>query len=151
MAAAVLVPLAINAGIMGVGLLINKFRKRGTQKRAASQIADEVEALMQQNLQAFLASDRTEADKQAALQNFDDLWNEFVRQVRLYGAPGEQGILDRQREPVVGDRLPGVDWFALYRDPIANAMVSSATTTSSIIPGLAIALLGLGLVAYDRR
>ncbi len=70
---------------------------------------------MQNNLQAYMNSPRTPEDQQAALWNFDQLWQAVVQScsdTRL-GDAGRRCINDRIR----GGQW---DWFSYYRDPIAN-------------------------------
>lgn len=141
--ASIWVPV-IGGAVAGVTWAIGHFLKRGRQKRAASQVADEIERLMQDNLNAFLSSSRSEPERQQALQNFDALWDRLVEVLSELGSPGQQGIIDRAREPQLGDRLPNVDWFALYRDPIANAPQKSDGV--SLLPLIAGVLLLIGLV-----
>jgi len=113
----------VGAAIAGVTFAILAFlnRKRPKQKTATTQIANETEQHMVANLRAWEASEKTVADQEQALLNFDQLWGAMVAEVsqEAYGPPGEWTVTDRAREPISGDKLPGVDWFQLYRDPIA--------------------------------
>lgn len=107
----------VGAVIFGVttaiGLWLN--RKRPKQKVATTQIVNEAEPFLQQNLQAWNQSAKTFADQAAALANFDTIWGEVVR------ACGDPTMGDPGRW-CIDDRKPGGkwDWFARYRDPIVN-------------------------------
>lgn len=115
-AAAVPVIGAAVAGVMlGLQLIIN--RKGPRQKVASTQIVDELEPLLKNNVIAYLSGPRTRASQAAALQNFDDAWaylagGEACGNPQL-GNPGQACIADRNR----GGRW---DWFSYYRDPIAQ-------------------------------
>lgn len=89
----------------------------GQQKIASTNIVNQVEPLLKQNLAAYLASSRTSADQEAALANFDAAWSGVVQQCGnpQLGQAGVNCIADRER-----GATSGYDWFALYRDPIAD-------------------------------
>ena len=143
MAAGAIISGAIAGVTAGIQLFLN--RKRGQQKLTASAIADETERLMQQNLEAWQSSNKTAADRAQALANFDALWNKFVYDMSTLGKPGAQGITDRAREPQLGDNLPGIDWFKLYRDPIENEPGSKMPSEGGSIPIMPLALIGIGI------
>lgn len=115
----------IIAGVsLGLAAIFN--RKGPKQKIASTKIADEIEQLLKENLEGYLASERTRTIQAYALKNFDDAW-EFLSGPQGcgnpdLGEPGRRCISERQR----GGFAPwcptgtGCDWFALYRDPIAN-------------------------------
>lgn len=113
-AAAVPVVGAIVAGVT-IGLMALFNRKGPKQKIATTQIVDSVEPMMAENRDGYLSGPRTVSSQAQALANFDAGW-EYVRQHcgdATMGEPGKRCISERQR----GGRW---DWFALYRDPIAN-------------------------------
>lgn len=129
----------VGAAIAGATLLVGLFlnRKKPAQKVATTQIANEVEGLMKENLLAWKQSDKTIVEQQQALANFDGLWNRFVELTAedpQMGSPGKQAVVDRKREPQGGDNLPGIDWFAFYRDPIANDTARQLTKAESFLP-----------------
>lgn len=106
----------IVAGVsLALGLLFA--RKRPRQKVLATQIVNEIEPLLKQNLEGYLAGPRTRASQAQALKNFDDAWAWLTSAEACgnpdLGDPGRWCIEDRQR----GGKW---DWFAMYRDPIAN-------------------------------
>jgi hypothetical protein len=70
---------------------------------------------MQQNLAAWNASDKSNANQAQALQNFDAAWQSIVNfcSQASEGNAGKRCISERQR----GSQY---DYFAAYRDPIAN-------------------------------
>lgn len=99
-------------------MILSWMRKRGAQKVAATQIVDEAEPLLAQNLDAFRSGPQTSSTRAAALRNFDDVWA-FVQAEcgrRELGAAGERCISERQPGGVW-------DWFAAYRVPIEAAIV----------------------------
>jgi hypothetical protein len=122
-------PVVVYAAITGVTTALNLIlgRKRGAQKRAATAIVNDLEPLLQQNLEAYLASPRTTADQAAALANFDAAWQQLVSSQYLgnpdLGEPGNRAIADRSR----GGQW---DWFSYYRDPIANDPAAGSTVTA---------------------
>ena len=122
---------AVTAGIAAVAILVMALlsRKGPAQKVATTNIVNQVEPLMRQNLAAWNASAKTCADQAAALANFDALWGEVV-------ANCAQSSLGDPGHSCLDDRLPaGVkfayntfningngmyDWFSYYRAPIEN-------------------------------
>ncbi len=104
------------AGItIGISQLIGWINKRGQQKIAATKIVDEVEKYMQMNVNAWNQSSKTKTNQQAALNNFNQLWEQMVKALSQgdLGSAGERGISDRAR----GGQW---DWYSYYYDPIAN-------------------------------
>ena len=123
----------VGAVIFGVTTAIGLWlkRKKPGQKIATTQIVNEAEPFLVQNLQAWNSSAKTFADQAAASANFDAIWSEVVR------ACGDPTMGDPGRW-CIDDRKPGGkwDWFARYRDPIANDpnVVPNPTLTESILP-----------------
>lgn len=119
----------IGAAIAGVTLAITALlsRKGPKQKVYTTSIVNEAEPLLQQNLSAFMASPKTQADKDAAVANFNDLWDRVVLSCNTpeLGEPGQRCINDRKR-----GSTKGYDWFALYLDPIVNTPVQAASKMS---------------------
>lgn len=115
LAAAVPVIGAAIAGVMiALTLLFN--RKGPKQKVATTQIVDAVEPKLAENRDAYLALPvHYQSAQTAALANFDAGWQYVVSQCNIpeMGDPGQRCTSDRQR----GGQW---DWFAYYRDPIAN-------------------------------
>lgn len=112
------------AGItIGLTLILN--RKGPRQKEIASQDADQVERLLQQGVQAYLA-DPTAANQAAQIANFNAAWAWLVSADGCgnpdLGDAGRRCIAERQR----GGSAPwcptgtGCDWFTDYLDPIVN-------------------------------
>lgn len=150
----------VGLAILGVTTAISLWlgRKRPKQKIATTQIVNEAEPLLVQNLAAWHQSPKTLADQQATLNNFDIVWSRVVTQCSdpEMGTPGEW---------CVDDRKPGGkwDWFARYRDPIASDpnVVANPTVVESLLPsqlqnvfngegGISpmLLLLGIGLVGF---
>lgn len=139
----------IIAGVT-VGLTLLFSRKGPKQKVATTKIVDAVEPLLRDNLNGYLSGPRTRASQAQALANFDAGWQYVVEHCDIpeMGNPGKA---------CVSDRSPGGqwDWFAYYRNPIANdtevrddvgAAVSDtvATLNSATVGGLPAALLLAG-------
>ena len=143
----------VGAAVAGVTLALALIfnRKGPKQKRATTAIVNDLEPLLKQNLDAYLSGPRTSADQAAALKNFDDAWEWLASSQALgnpeMGNPGQWAIGDRNR----GGKW---DWFAYYRDPIANDSPAASSVDqafASITGGnnqmlLAIALLALGVL-----
>lgn len=115
------------------GTIYNLFHNPLTaqQKVASSNDANQVEQLMKQNVAAWQSSDKSCASQQQALSNYDQL---FARLVQLCGqvggTPGTACIADRE-----GVRNGGngkFDWYAYYRDPIANDQCVGSTVLNSV-------------------
>lgn len=129
-AAATAVPLAfrmtpavagpVGAGIALAGSLISALVATsgcGPTCVLASNIVDRLEPQLKANRDAYLSGPRTTTNQAAALANFDAAW-QWLSSVQACGA-AELGDAGRR---CISDRSPGGkwDWFAYYRDPIAN-------------------------------
>ena len=116
----------VAAAIAAIQLLFS--RKGPKQKVATTKIVDQVEPILKQNLAAYLASPRTQSDQAAALGVFDAGWAYVVQYCDIpeMGAPGKECVKDR----AAGGEW---DWFAYYRDPIANdpAVIPDAMVDAS--------------------
>ena len=110
---AILVSSGITAGIQ---MLFG--RRRGKQKVAATNIANDAERLLKQNLDNYFSvpkEQRTSALKQAALVNFEVAWQ------GLQQACNDPSLGDAGRR-CISERVAGGqwDWFAAYQQPIAQ-------------------------------
>lgn len=156
----------VGAAVAGVTVALTLLfnRKGPAQKVATTKIVDQVEPLLQDNLRGYMEGPRTYASQEQALQNFDAAWAYLAEKcgASVMGEPGQRCISERQR----GGSAPwcptgtGCDWFALYRDPIANDVPASsgrpggdfADTVSSVFTdesgnlNLGPVLLGAGLL-----
>lgn len=116
--ASLAVPL-IGAAVAGVALAITALlnRKGPKQKVETTRIVDQLEPLLKENVEAYLAGPRTVSSQAAALASFDHAWAWLTSAEACgnpaYGNPGRACIADRQR----GGKW---DWFAYYRDPISG-------------------------------
>jgi hypothetical protein len=121
----------IGAVVAGVASLIHSWISRvgPKQKVASTIVVNQAEPLLQQNLAAWNASSKSCAEQAVCLAAFDQVWNAVVQSCAdpSLGDPGHSCIDDRM--PVgmnfsyntfdlVGNGM--WDWFAFYRDPIAN-------------------------------
>ena len=148
------VPIA--GAVAAVGLIIYGWMaRRNAQKVAATHVVDEAEPLLAENRDVFLSlPNPSTSDQAAALQYFDVVWGQVVKECRaIGGGGGERCITDRQ---------PGGmwDWFAFYRTPIESAPVSSAGVFSSpleiargnpLLAAGAVALLTWAALSGSRR
>ena len=124
----------IGAAIAGVTLAVGLWMNRmgPKQKVYTTRIVDEAEPLLVQNLDAWRRSPKHRSEQAAALQNFDAVWAAVVASCDRpeMGAPGQNCIRDRQR-----GSTKGYDWFALYRDPIANDPNVTADPVDAFLSG----------------
>jgi len=130
------VPVAfdpISAGI-SVGMMAFSawLSRRGPQQKVAStSIVNELEPVLKENLDLYLAGPRTKVRQSAHLAQFDQAWA-YLKSAegcgnQELGRPGQNCIADRSR----GGRW---DWASYYRDPIANdpeALADTATTPAA--------------------
>lgn len=152
-------PIGAIAGALA-GLLTNIFKGCGSSCTLTSDEANQVEQALQQNLEAYFASPRTQADQTAALANFDNTWAQLVQYCGnpSFGQAGQNCVSDREEGSCAYKTTPGSwngctwqgagangsgstcwNWFVGYRDPIANdpCVQPNATTapTSTASPG----------------
>lgn len=150
------------AGLVTVGSLIaNQFHGCGQTCIAATQIVNQVEPILAQNLSTYLAAPVHYASMQAAaLNNFDTAWAAVLQACSnpALQSAGKNCIADRQQggchyhtSPGGWQQSGGVwtyrgagasgsgstcwNWFVGYRDPIAN----DPTVVADPMPGAAAA------------
>lgn len=148
--------------VAGVTLALTALfsRKGPKQKRATTEIVNQVEPLLKENLEGYLSGPRTPEARAQALANFDAAWAWLVDQCGqpAMGEPGRRCIAERQRggsAPWCPTRV-GCDWFTLYRDPIEQDTVSEGSSSTFLAPGgsgvssagLWMLLAGSALVAF---
>lgn len=142
--------LAVPAIGQGVGVALAKlFGRRGaTQRRATTDIVNELEPILRANLDAYLTGSRSAEAQRQAIANYDQAWAWLQDQCgqTTFGEPGRACIGDRAR----GGRW---DWFALYRDPIAATVTERAGEASELpteeygaAPWIAVALIAAGVL-----
>ncbi len=141
----------IGAAIAGVTLAITYFLQRNAryhaEQEAATKVVDEAEPLLQQNLSAFMSSSKTAENKQAALQNFDYVWNQVITTLTQYEQQfPEKGNEDPAIRGITERSLGGKwDWFAYYRVPIEQTPVTAASSTTPIADTVAGMFSSMGL------
>jgi hypothetical protein len=147
--AAILVSLGTIGGPVGLAiaglaaiapLIVSLFHGCGQLCIQAANLDNQAVLLLWQNLNAYLSSPvRTFSMRAAALNNFDTLWSSYVQAEASVPTQGQISITERQRGGVskwacqspAATRVrsscqgappccSGVDWFVMYRDPIAN-------------------------------
>ncbi len=123
--------LAIGAAVTALQIWWSRSRLAGQRRITATEIVNQVEPVLQQNMAEYLGrSDRSKSLQAEALNNFDVMWQVVVEAcgVSELGQAGRRCISDRQR----GGQFK---WFERYRDPIARdstGVVSSVV--ASILP-----------------
>jgi len=129
----------IGPAIMGATLLIQHLIANsgcGITCIETSQWANEAEPALAKNLDGYfsLPTPRTQTQKALALANFDSIWGQLVSMCSdpSTGDAGKRCISDRQAgackwKQTASNTVPGSpavgqcwNWFAGYRDPIAN-------------------------------
>jgi hypothetical protein len=115
----------IGAAVAGITLaLVAWFNRKGPkQKVQTTQIVNELEPMLQQNLAGYLSGPRTVTSQAQALANFDAVWNALVENCRIeeMGDPGVRCVTDRQAGSCQWKEGGQCwNWFVGYRDPIAN-------------------------------
>lgn len=108
----------------------------------ATQIVNQIEPYLQQNLANYLALPipRTQAEQQAAEAVFNNAWAEVTSTTSGCGNPalgtaGQNCISQRGPNGSIPNH-PGVNWFTLYYDPIANdPNVAPNTTATDLVSG----------------
>lgn len=151
-----------------IAIALWKARKGPYQKVATTQIVNEAEPVLQDNLKAYMEGPRTPDTQAWALANVDDVFGQIQALCGdpQMGKPGERCISERL---VRGGSAPwcptgtGCDWFILYRDPIANdanvripdapaagsvfdSLTRGATSGNGEGLSLLLPLLGVGLI-----
>lgn len=163
MTAGMLSPEPISKAVLlaaaGLTSLVGRlFRGCGASCIAATQVVDQVEPALKQNVLGYLEGPRTMADQRHALAAFDYAWSEVVRACSnpALGDAGRRCISERDRG---GRPSWGANWFELYRDPIANDTPTDTGTFSgaagalidnpdlALTPEYSSVLLPLGLLA----
>jgi hypothetical protein len=166
---------AAAAALIAVGSLIaGMFKGCGSSCVIASNDANKIEPLLQQNVQAYLsATVHTASLQAAALNNFDTVWSALTTACSdpSLGAAGQRCISDRQQGSCAYKTSPGGwqngqyvspgangsgstcwNWFVGYRDPIANdptvvpdpAPSATANPVSSVAAGIDSLVSGSG-------
>jgi hypothetical protein len=144
---AIAIPAAIS---IAQQLLIGPIKKLisgcGPSCVMTSNWANQAEAILKQNLDAWRASaTKTQSVQAAFLANFDAVWNHLVQQCGQVSGPAGQNC--------IGDRQSGAchfkdagqcwNWFIGYRDPIANDPSVVPDTAASAINTAASSASGL--------
>jgi hypothetical protein len=142
----------IGAALVGATLLASYLIRNsgcGQTCIVTSQWADQAEAMLKQNLAAYLALPvpRPASAQAVALANFDAVWKTLQQQCGQSGTgdAGKRCISDRQAGACKWRDSAGAcfNWFSGYRDPIANdadvvddsAVAQLSSAVSSVLPG----------------
>jgi hypothetical protein len=146
---------AIGLVTMGIEALLNS--GCGQSCIITSDWANQAESLLQQNVQAYFSipTPRPYADQQAAIANFNQIWNYLVSQCSnpQLGAAGQSCISDRQEgackwktQTTTALGPPGqcYNWFNAFLDPIQNdTNVAPPVSSSPISTGATSAVSSL--------
>lgn len=124
-------PIGLAAAGVAIALSLIFSRKGPQQKVASTRIVDDLEPILSENRDGYLNNpQRTEADRLAALANFDEAWR-YLTSESACGAPqlGEPG------RRCISDRAPGGqwDWWRRYRDPIDDGPALRAASPADIL------------------
>lgn len=120
--------IGVQAGITAATQALAALRRRGFNKRQATQYVDQAEPLLALNVEQFRARPSLTAQR-AAVEEFDATWRE------LEGLCGDPSLGAAGRR-CISDRVRGgpLDWFVLYRDPIANYQFPAAAWAAEVAP-----------------
>jgi hypothetical protein len=151
----------IGAAVAGVALLVTDLVKNsgcGQTCIETSQWANQAEAALQQNINAYFAlpAPRAKSNQDLALQTFDQIWAALTGPNNCgnpaMGDAGVRCITDRERgackwrSTVNVTAYPGAvpvgecwNWFLGYRDPIAND--PDVVPDSTLLPAATTAVL----------
>lgn len=142
--ASLAVPL-IGVGVAAVIGAIALIKNSGCGQTCiiTSDDANKIEPLLKQNLDGYMAGPHTVASQQAALQNFDYLWNMLAQACGnpQLGNAGKRCITDRQAGSCKWQDNSGGcwNWFVGYRDPIANdPNVKASVSLDSLTGGASV-------------
>ena len=131
---------AVSVGFMAFSAWLSR---RGPQQKVASTaIVNELEPVLKQNLDAYLAGPRTSSRQALHLAQFDMAWHYLKSQEGCgnpeLGKPGQNCIADRSR----GGQW---DWASYYRDPIANdPQLKPDPEIPTATPSEQVSVLGFG-------
>lgn len=134
MSVAVAVPV-IGAAIAGITFAILQFTQGCQSCVVTSNQANKIEELMKQNLSAWQASNKTCAERQQCISNFNALWQVLVDFCSnpQFGGAGKNCIGDRQEGACHFKNVDGCwNWFIGYRDSIANDSCSDALVVNNL-------------------
>ena len=107
--------IAVAAAAALVPIIINAFKGCGQTCIAATQIVDQAEGYLKQNVAAYQSGPHTRSSQAVALDTFDQMWGQVLQ------GCGNPALADAGRR-CISERSRGGrwDWFVYYRDPIAN-------------------------------
>ena len=169
------VPIAgqiIGAALVVTAVIASMFKGCGSSCILTTNEVNQVEPLLQQNLQEYLAAPASAATQTEALNNFNQLWQGVVTycQQPSMSSAGKACISDRQQGSCAYKTSPGGwqqsgsgwsyvypgangsgttcwNWFVGYHDPIANdpriAAAASASSSAAGSPAASSSTAGL--------
>lgn len=123
-----LVGVAIAGVTLVVGAWLSNIAKHNAEKTAATKIVEQAVPLFEQNLAAFKSvPNPTQADKDQALANFDNIWGQVVQAC-------SNPALEDAGKRCISERQPGgkYDYTTYYRIPIENTPVSANVVSSAL-------------------
>ena len=135
------IPIAgpfIAAAAALTGIIASFFQGCGNTCVEATQIVNQIEPYLQQNLANYqaLPIPRTQAEQQAAEAVFNNAWSQVLAACGnpALGTAGQNCISQRAAGGSIPNH-PGVNWFTLYYNPIANDPNVAPNTTVSDLTG----------------
>jgi hypothetical protein len=158
------VPTLIAGAVLEIGAAIqNFFFQPDCNKIATTQIVNQAEIFLKQNLgawQALTPAEKTSQTQQAALMNFDNVWAQVVKACGSgqFASAGQACIADREQGAChYQNNGQCWNWFVGYRDPIANdpavvanaaaSPITSLLASTGLDPTLLLILAAAGLLA----
>lgn len=122
--AALAIPV-VGAAVAGITIALTMLlnRKGPKQKVATTQVVNEIEPLLKQNVEGYLAGPPSDGAYAQALENFDGAWQWVLENcdTPAMGEPGQRCINDRKKGACkFKENGECWNWFVGYRDPIAN-------------------------------
>lgn len=140
----------IGVAIAGVTLAVSLFLNRNAayfaEEKGTTDIVNQAEVLMKQNLAAWNSSDKTIGEQDQAIANFNNIWSQVVQACSSSAysqgsnstglSPGQRCVSDRQR----GGQW---DWFSYYYDPIAGDPNVKASNVGSQITNVGTGVMSI--------
>jgi hypothetical protein len=138
--------LAPVAGALAVAAFITSaFHGCGQTCIEATKVVDQAEPYLRQNLEQYMSGGHTATEQAQALANFDAIWAAVVQGCSdpNLGDAGKRCITERGPSGSLPGH-PGVNWFTLYRDPIANDpdVKPDIPSPSTVLPNIRQAFQG---------
>ena len=142
-------PFVALAGTL-VEIFSSVFGGCGSSCTLSSQAANQVEQVLKQNLDAYMAvpTPRPRSVQVAALSVFDQAWNQLNHACGQIGGPGGKNCISDRQSGACHWQNGGQcwNWFVGYRDPIANDpnVVDDSALNTSVTGGITNTVTSIG-------